>query len=149
MLLGGTLALTSLAAAAATSTLWENVKVGMSQEEVRKAQPQAISGEGHSCALTIPKKTVAGYAMTVCFGFPRNGGLGNVVLSQKGLGAYPDIVKAMTSKYGSPQVPEKCGGGLVKKCQVGWTRGTVSIDVSQLDLADTFVTYKGIHSEGL
>jgi hypothetical protein len=149
MPLVGTIALATFASAGSTSVLWENVKVGMSQEDVQKAQPQAIEGEGYWCALTIPKKPVAGYTMKVCFGFPKNGGLGNVVLTQKGLGAYPDIVKALTAKYGSPRASEKCSGGLVKKCQVGWIKGAVSIEVTQMDVADTFVTYKAIDNEGL
>jgi hypothetical protein len=65
------------------------------------------------------------------------------------MGAYPDLLKALTAKYGAPTIPESCKGGLISSCVVGWTKGGVSIELKKWDGTDTFLKYEAVDSEGI
>lgn len=141
--------LISLAAPLNAQTLWENTRAGMTREELKKVQPEVVSGEGYTCVFRIPEKVIAGYPMEVCFTYFHNGNaLSAVTLHQKkSAAAFPDLKAALTSKYGDPK-SEKCNR-LTDSCKVEWLHEKLSISLSRFGLSETYITYQAIDDSGL
>ena len=116
-------------------TLWPNVSVGMSVEEVRAGEPAAAPptkpetyANGITGDLQIPNYTLAGMAFSVDFLF-RDGELTQVALTAKGrpLNAdYQQLVELLRSKHG----PETSGG----KTAIGYETKWENVDGLQIKI---------------
>jgi hypothetical protein len=98
-----------LASPASAQLLWQNVRSGMSLEEVRAAQPTAAPpprparlNSGARCALQIPQYEVARQSFKVCF-FMLHGRLVQVMLSAErpSESLFHDMAGLLRARYGA------------------------------------------------
>lgn len=131
----------AVAASSGTSiTLWQNVKLGMTFEQLRTAQPTArpIPQEEagkfvKGCRFTSGDITVAGENYTVCYMTDgervRSVHLDNESETASSL-TFASLKAGLASKYGQPVLDECTPVGVSKVCKAVWKDRSVNISAT-------------------